>query len=66
MDRIFVLSTFIILFLTMGSAAGCGWMGILDTNPYDDGITKEDRRYCEDYISQFRIDLLGLSKRDFE
>lgn len=52
----------IILFLTTGFVtSGCSWMGILDTNPYDD-TPADHEQYREQKIEEIRQDLLGLSK----
>ena len=62
MNRNFVLLIFIVLFLTAGVTTGCGgWVGILDTNPYDDKPV-DDQEYHEEYVEQIRQELLGSSE----
>ncbi len=50
---------FIVCFLV----SSCGWLGILDTNPYDDNPA-DDQEYREQHIEQIRQELLGLSKEE--
>lgn len=55
----FVILFFMLLFLN----SGCGWLAILDTNPYDD-VPADSRMYYEQKVEEIRQELLGLSKEE--
>lgn len=62
MNKLLINFAFLIL-LTGVVASGCGAVGILDTNPYDDQ-PPGDNLYHEQRIEEIRQELLGLSKED--